>query len=482
VLYLEDLIDRRKLLDLAEMARELQAMRQELSALAEKYKQAPDDATKRKLMSELAHLKQRVHELMRRMQELAKGIRDEHVNRDAQQLLDDNDDLLSKLDQIQKDLANGDAEKALKALEDIQKTLEELEKKLAEQAGQESPENEALREKLAALASDLMDVQAEQQALKNESDRMRREMREKQDKLEQRLGDEFVQKLKQKAVKARKELGGIDRPLAEALAEDEVLDAADERLQQVEAALDSKDFEEASDQAGTALRHARETRGRLEVERDLAKEYPNLGRDIPTLDDAADRSIRGQKLVQEVVEELEKLLKEARQPPTPQQRDQLQKLAERQKGVQRQAERMQQQLQEIGKEAPVFGPEQAQLLQQAAQEMGGAQQKLQGTDPRGAGTKQQQALEKLQALRDAMKGDGQGGEGGIPMPFSGGGQESGSGEGDGQGFRAEKVEIPTADQSRAPAEFRQDIVDAMKDDTPDEYEPQVKDYYQELVK
>ena len=45
-----------------------------------------------------------------------------------------------------------------------------------------------------------------------------------------------------------------------------------------------------------------------------------------------------------------------------------------------------------------------------------------------------------------------------------------------------KVEIPKPEQSKAPQEFRQDILDAAKQGTVEEYRDAVRRYYEELVK
>ena len=46
----------------------------------------------------------------------------------------------------------------------------------------------------------------------------------------------------------------------------------------------------------------------------------------------------------------------------------------------------------------------------------------------------------------------------------------------------DRVEIPDAESSRAPAEFRKELLDAMKQAPPEKYKERVKQYYEELVK
>src|SRR5947209_16830195 len=85
VLYLEDLLDRARLDAMQELGKELAASRRELARLAEKLRKAPDEATKKEILAEVERLRERVQELMQRMAELAKGIRDEHLNDEAMQ-------------------------------------------------------------------------------------------------------------------------------------------------------------------------------------------------------------------------------------------------------------------------------------------------------------------------------------------------------------------------------------------------------------
>jgi hypothetical protein len=125
------------------------------------------------------------------------------------------------------------------------------------------------------------------------------------------------------------------------------------------------------------------------------------------------------------------------------------------------------------------------MVQEAQDGMGHAEQRLGRGEPRGAQAGEQQALDKLQQFEDAMEqlakqSQGQGGSG-LPMPW---GEPSGEGdeEGESDSVRHDRVEIPDAESSRAPAEFRKELLDAMKQAPPSSYKERVKQYYEELVK
>jgi hypothetical protein len=48
--------------------------------------------------------------------------------------------------------------------------------------------------------------------------------------------------------------------------------------------------------------------------------------------------------------------------------------------------------------------------------------------------------------------------------------------------RREPIRIPGADESRAPREWRQELMDAMREKAPERYNDEVRKYYEELVK
>jgi hypothetical protein len=94
-----------------------------------------------------------------------------------------------------------------------------------------------------------------------------------------------------------------------------------------------------------------------------------------------------------------------------------------------------------------------------------AEGRLHARDPRDAVGEESQALETLGKLKEQMQRERR------PRDESGGARVD-----------KEPVKIPGADEYRAPKEFRQDLLEAMKRGAPPEYKEQVKRYYEELVK
>src|SRR5262249_40039716 len=83
ILYLEQLLDKRRAEDLVRLAKDLASRRRDLANLMEKYKQAPSETGKKELLAQIQRMKERVKDLLSRMAELSKGFNDEHMNEEA---------------------------------------------------------------------------------------------------------------------------------------------------------------------------------------------------------------------------------------------------------------------------------------------------------------------------------------------------------------------------------------------------------------
>jgi hypothetical protein len=163
-------------------------------------------------------------------------------------------------------------------------------------------------------------------------------------------------------------------------------------------------------------------------------------------------------------------------------RKDLQQMAKSQRGLQQQVDGLRNQMSQLQQRAPIFGKEAQEQMQSVGDQMNEAGQEMEGQEAGRAHSQQRAALEGLQQfterLKKAQQSSGGGGSGDLPMPMEDGeGREEGSRE-----FSHQKVEIPDAEDSQAPREFRKDLLEAMKQGMPERYREQVKHYYEELVK
>jgi hypothetical protein len=224
------------------------------------------------------------------------------------------------------------------------------------------------------------------------------------------------------------------------------------------------------------------------MEDQVAQRYPGFSRDPLAVRRGLQGASNAQPLLQEVAQALREALPREGQSMSQEQLQRLRQQAEKQAGLKDQLGQVREQLGQVGKKVPIFGPQHEEMLQKAQDGMGQAQQRLGRGEPRGGQAGEEQALEKMQQFQDAMEKlakqqQGQGQSGGFPMPW---GEPSGEGgedqDGESDSMRHDHVEIPDAESSRAPAEFRKELLDAMKQAPPEKYKERVKQYYEELVK
>ena len=490
VLYLEDLLDKARLDAMRELGKELAASRRELARLAEKLRKAPDEATKTEVLAEVERLRERIQELMSRMSEFAKGIRDEHLNQEAMESVQKEQDLLGQLSDIQKKLQSGKVEDALKQLDALGAQLDKLEKELQKKAGdQQAGQYAEEGKKLQQAANELRQIREKEQDLEKRTAQVRREMRaQAQKRFEERGGKDLAKRLQEKVAQARKAIKDIDAKVAEHLGLEDALEMAQGRVDDLGRALQTGDFDEALDLAERGLRAAEMLQGRLAMEDQVAQRYPGFARDPQATRRALNGAASAQPPLQDVVRELRDALPHEGQGMSQQQLQQLQQQAKEQQQLKEQLGKVRDQLSEVGKKAPIFGPQHEQMLEQAQQGMGQARDKLGRGEPRGGQAGEQQSLDKMQQFEDAMEqlakqGGSAQGEG-IPMPWGepqGQGDESND-DGDSQNMKHDKVEIPDAEAGRSPIEFRKKLLDAMKQPPPEKYKERVKQYYEELVK
>ena len=490
VLYLDDLLDHARIDDVQELQRELKKSREELKRLAEKLRSAPDEATKKQILAEVQRLRERVTELMQRMAEMAKGINDEHLNQDAAQSIDKENDVMAQLSDVQKKMQAGDVDAALSELAKLDENLEKLEKNLSKEAEEHGAQKYAEEAKeLKAAAQKLSALQSREEELEKRTGRMRKELRKQaQENFEKKGGKQLAQKLADKVAQAKKQVAKIDPHVADMLGLEDTLDAAQERVADLERALQAGDYQEALEQSAKAERAAETMQARLNVE-DQLRQLNQPVEVRKSLEAAAEAEMP----LREVTQALRQALPDESAQMSAEQKAELQSQEAEQKQIAQGMQGVRQQMSEVGKKVPIFGPQHEQLLQEAQGAMEQAGEKLGGKEPRGAEGSEGEALDKLGKFQDAMKqlakGGGSGGAG-MPLPWGepqGEGQnggESGDGdeEGNGDEQNKEHVEIPDAESSRGPQEFRKKLLDAMKQPAPASFKDKVRGYYEELVK
>lgn len=479
VLYLEALLDRAKLDAIRDLARQLREDRQELSRLLEEFGRTQDSSTQQALLEQMQGLKQRMLELQQRMAELSKGIRDEFMNAEALQQMQEEFGLESALDQVEKLVKEGKAEEALKKMQELAMELDDFLEKLDE-AGDRTDEQSdpELARQFEEFERNLEDTASKQQLLAEKTKGLRDKHREQQKQRIEHQGEALKRELKEKLEELDQSWRQLDAERFGFRFEDAMKDALQAR-DNVEQALLANDFDLASEAADRMEEQALQMASQASEQRqrdELFQNPPEVRRESKQ---ASDRLQRDAKKSQEIAQKLRELFPQPGQQMSEQDRQQLSEMARQQRQLHQQAQQLQQQMDAIGERAPIFDEEAQQQMDQIGQRMQGAGERLASKDPNRGFGEQQGAMQGLrsiqQAMQDAAKQGGKGRKGGIPMPLKRRG-------GGGRGSQQEKVEIPNEDPNAGPREFRKDVMDAMKQGAPDRYRDQNKKYYEELVK
>jgi hypothetical protein len=482
ILYLEALLDKQRAEDLVRLAKDLAKRRTELADLMDRYKAAPTEAAKRELLARIARMKDRVKELLARMSESARGFNDEHMNAEAMAEMARSQDMVGGLDQIEQLLAKGDLEGAMKALDQMASSLDKMLAGMQKTAGMPDERARALMKDMLAFKEQLEQVKAEQEKTAKDTaaiqKRYREAVAEKMRKAEQK-----VKELSKLAGEAKKDVDQA-QPGVTYRAEPE-FEQSRELLSNLERALGMKELDAAFDASQRASPAVERLARFLEEDVALSEQNPAYTKREPQAVREAQKHARDAvPKVREVREQLQKLFPDPRQLLGEKDQRELDQLAGRQRQLEQKAGELQRKLSELAQQAPVFPPNaQGQLgesrghMGQAANQLGGAK------NPQRGHGEQALALDALarfqKGLEDAAK-QGKGEGPGFPFPFS----DSGTGEREGEGMdpSREKVKIPGAEAHRVPEEFRRDLLEAMKQGTPERYRGDVQRYYEELVR
>ncbi len=475
VLYLEALLDRAKLDAIKELAKQLKEDRRELSALVEEFSKTKDPAVQEALLEQMEALKQRMLELQQRMAELSKGIRDDFMNADALQEMMEERDLDAKLAEVEQLVKEGKAEEALKKMQELAMEMDEFLESLDEAGDRaEAEADPELERQFAEFQQNLEETVEQQQQLADKTQGLRDKYRQQQKERVARQGEALKRELEAKLEALEQSWKTLDGDRFGFRFEDMKKDALQAR-DNVSQALESNDFDLASEAADRMEEKAREMAAQAQEQRRLDELFHNPPEVRRESKQAHDRLTRDAKQAEEVAGRLRELFPQSGQQLSEADRQQLGELARQQKQLQQKAQQLERQMGEIGERAPIFDEDAQQQVQQAGQRMQGAGERLQGRDPSRGFGEQQGALQALNGLQQALEQAGnRGKKGGIPLPL----KQRGRGRGD----RHEKVEIPDEDPNAAPREFRKDVMDAMKQGAPDRYRDQNKRYYEELVK
>ena len=265
------------------------------------------------------------------------------------------------------------------------------------------------------------------------------------------------------------------------------LPQTEETLSHLEEMLKGWDAKESLDLAKETSRSLNQWNTRMQntlEQKKVARKEEVSGKDLEVPEKINDAANQNQQIIKDLESMMQTLEEQQLASLTQEDQDTLQKYAEKQKELQEEADDLKEMADKLSQQNPFMDENADNQLDLASKSMEGAGEKLERHDAPGAVIDERESLYRLAEAKKGMEMAkeriAKGAMGGgmpmpIPRPFRGRMDE-------GQfGVSTEKVEIPSEEAYKVPKEFRQDILDALKEGLPEKYKDLNKDYYQRLV-
>jgi hypothetical protein len=447
-LVLDDLIGRQRLDDLSELGKELTAAHQRLKDLLSRYQAAHDEALRRQIEREIRELRGRIAELARKIAEV-KG-----RNEVAQDWMNmpDTHKLMEQAARLDSLLEKGDAQSLGQALAELGRSLESLQQALDENADQFTRDHFPQESRaLAEMMKKIGDIEGDQRALAGESKALAGETETQQESRLAAQLEALLAKAKQNLEGVQKRITGAPpREAGSGLGAD--LERARESVRQLRRQLPAKEWAEArkeSEKLAAGLKHVQNALAERAAGKPMSSGFESYAGQVN----------EAGGLAQDLASDLARLVPRGDEALTPAQRGQAQGLGERQDSIGERTERLVQEFEKRQGQVPGADSAGGELGGIAGQMRQASKDLRQGAAVEGAG-RAQEAAERLAKLRESM--------GQRPL-------------GSGRNTR-DPVRIPGADDSRAPREWREDLMEAMREQAPERYREEVRRYYEELVR
>jgi hypothetical protein len=456
VLTLTDLLTRARVEDAAEVARELEALRQEIASLLREMRRAPTDEARAALLAAIGRAQQRLTELRERLSAMGSSAPSEFGN-----VTEETTEATQEaLDQMRDALERGDQDAASQALTALEQQIDSIARSLG--GGEESfmtehfgPRDRALAEAMDALQG----LEAEERELARHSSEARTAAAH--DALES-LGDQGAQAvghLADEAASVGESLDGI-RSGQLSTTQRESHAHARQRLRDAEDSLRAGDLGEASEMAEEAEAEADA------LARDLALDammFPGRGSQAG---ESARRATEATRRARELRSAIDRAIPDLRRHLSPEARATLRTDVDRQgraaEGASGLADRF-----EHGPDGEPLVPDAADTVRQIRQLMDDAGGALEGEDSVSAADAQSEAARRLAELREQLEQDAQQ-------------RRSDSGGGSSMTELGRPVDIP--EDHEGPMELRRRVLDAMSETAPSGYAESVRRYYEGLLR
>jgi Domain of unknown function (DUF4175) len=496
-LFAQDIGKRAKMRDVENLAQRMaRTQRNLLEALTDldKLGKEMDAATREALERELNELEKAMQALMEALSKLPSQLPDEFLNSEALQNLELSD-MMQTLQQLREQLQQGNLADAKRLAEDLLRSLNQMLAALqsAQRFAQSMPFGQQ-QSGMERAQSELDQIMREQSEILRDTTAIDKSLRQRINEQQQRDFESLQEQLREAIYEAQRQMQesgrtppsdnrrsrsqtpqmnrldrALDRVTRQLTPEDtgELLRALQDAVQELSAMQQqpSPGWEEF-------LRHHPELQAKLQGLREmLAQSHQRL---------ANLNSLDGRELLD------------------PQQGEELGQLGHRQHAVRERTEALKHRLDQLSQFNPFLSPELRQQIGEAGEFMGEAQGELSGRRARQAIPPEEGALQRLsqgqQAMQQAMQQMAQRGQMGqipVPMvlrrpgdpfaynppPFP---DRSPQNQGR-MGINTRDFKIPGKEEYKAPRQFREEIMEALKRGAPSQFRGQIEQYFKNLT-
>lgn len=456
VVLLADWLDRERLEGMLDLADEIAGHQKRLKELLEQFARTGDPRLKNEIERELRALDHAMEQLAKQRNAMPQDVLDQFVH---QQALDATSQA-SCTAEVRRLFAAGETKAA-------QAKLAECASELARASGSLEGSLDALRgdrfndeqKKLDEVMNELADLSKDQDDIAAEASRIFDEYAAKIDRLSEENQKEASKKIGALLERLRRRLSAIPDAGLTPFATEE-LDIVQRRLVDLEHMVDDGDLAEALAMAKQAKQSIDTIAGELDA---ALQDEPGsvFARETEKALEAAERA---RPIAKELIEELSELAPSPRDVLSSDDKRALEQLRRRQAGGRERGKRLAERTKALGDELPGdAGRDIGQRLQSALDHMAAAEGRMRTQDPSGARQAARSAADALEEANKRTKGAARQ-------------RQEGAGVGD------EPIRIPGAEEYRAPEQFREDILEAMKKKAPSGYDDMLRRYYQELIR
>jgi hypothetical protein len=449
VLAFDDLIGRQRLDDLASIGKELVDAHKRLQDLLERYKATGDEQLRRQIEREVRELRARIAELAHKIAEVK--ARNE-VSPDFMNMPDTRKAMeqATRLDSL---LAKGDARSLENALSELGDSLSSLRDVLDKNAGDFGNSRFPQESRaLADLSRKLGDLEGDQRSLADDGRLLAKEVDAELSRRMEAQQAEFLAKAKQKLDQIqRKMAGGLPRELGSTA--ETAIGSVRENVRQLRRLLPAKEWNEAQREAErmeAELGHLQHLTGR-QVAQSRPPSQSLIGFD-GQVDEAAG-------LARDLAADLARVVPRGGDVMSADQRGRAHTLGQRQSSLEDRTRGLSRELDGKTESVPRAEGTATELEEIAGQMRQAGEDLQQGSAHEGAG-RADEVAQRLAKLRQSL----------------------GRKPNEGSRPSREPVRIPEADASKAPREWRQELMEAMREKAPERFRDEVRHYYEELVR